>query len=632
MSIIIFGGTTEGRIAVKVCEAAGKPYYYSTLSESQQVEMHHGIRLCGAMVADDMMTFIKEHGTRLIIDATHPFASTIHNTIAEVSKGTNVPVVRLQRPLGERYEGVTYCSDFNDAVEKIRQANISRLLALTGANTIGLLRPIWEKTPTTFRVLNRKESRVLAEQQGVDYILLDSDKEPGIPDDTQHQWDAVVMKDSGSPAGQARKVKEAQERGMQIFIVERPTLPSSFIYVEGEHGLRRSIEQLAPDFFALHTGLTTGACATAATVAAMHHLLYSKHIESVSFLLPNGESLTIETYDDYPIAERLSRAKANNQTIGIGVIKKFAGDDPDVTNGSLIISEVCRNDNGEIRFFAGEGVGTVTLPGLGLPVGDPAINPMPRKMIAQAIRALDKTGGYDVTISVPGGEELAKKTFNSRVGVVGGISIIGTSGIVQPFSNEAFQESIRREISVAKALHATHVIINSGAKSERIIKSQLASLAFPSGQLSTFNSKLSTLNSKTAFLHYGNFIGSTLESLRDAEIPNVIMGIMIGKAVKLAEGHLDTHSHKVTMNKPFVMSLVGEALNKSNLDTSKQAEIISQCGRTTLARELWDIFPESLHPTLAAVIKEHCLAVCQPVIGSKMHLDIIIISESGNVF
>jgi cobalt-precorrin-5B (C1)-methyltransferase len=606
------------------------------------------------MVADDMMAFIKEHDIRLIIDATHPFARTIHNTIAEVSKATNVPAVRLQRPLGERYEDVTYCKDFGDAVLKIQQASVNHLLALTGANTIGSLKPLWEKTPTTFRVLNREESRLLAEQQGVDYILLDSDKEPGIPDDPQRQWDAVVMKDSGSPAGMTRKVTEARQRDMRIFIVERPTLPSSFIYVEGEHGLRRSIERLVPEFFPLHTGLTTGACATAATVAAMHHLLYGEHIESASFLLPNGEGITIETYDNFPTEERISAAKAKGQAIGIGVIKKEAGDDPDVTNGCLIVSEVCRNDGGEIRFFGGEGVGTVTLPGLGLPVGEPAINPAPRKMITEAIRSLDKEGGYDVTISVPGGEELAKKTFNSRVGVIGGISIIGTSGIVQPFSNEAFQESIRREISVAKALHTTHVVINSGAKSERIIKevqgssqssgasgarfkvlrraqAQAEQGSTPNSKLSTLNSKLSTLNSKPYYLHYGNFIGSTLESLRDAEIPNVIMGIMIGKAVKLAEGHLDTHSHKVTMNKPFVLSLAEEVLNNSNLEAAKKAAILSQCKDITLARELWDIFPESLHSTLADVIRGHCLSVCKPVIGSYMHLDILIISESGKV-
>jgi cobalt-precorrin-5B (C1)-methyltransferase len=203
-----------------------------------------------------------------------------------------------------------------------------------------------------------------------------------------------------------------------------------------------------------------------------------------------------------------------------------------------------------ILLCGGEGVGVVTLPGLRLEVGGPAINSTPRKMIGDEIRTVLQEqscgipGDISVTITVPGGEELAKRTFNPKLGIIGGLSIIGTSGIVSPFSHEAFVQSIHKEMEVAKATGCTHVVLNSGAKSERCLRS------------------LHTGLSPQAFIHYGNCIENVLQIASELQIPRITLGIMIGKAVKLAEGRLDTHSKNVTMNKEFVKSLAPKAIRQ----------------------------------------------------------------------
>ena len=239
-----------------------------------------------------------------------------------------------------------------------------------------------------------------------------------------------------------------------------------------------------------------------------------------------------------------------------------------------------------IHFLQGEGVGRVTLPGLGIPVGGPAINRVPRQMMEQNLSAF-YDGGLDVTISVPGGRELAQRTFNPKLGIVDGISIIGTSGIVRPFSNEAFVDAIRREIEVAVAIGVEHLVINSGAKSEAYLRARFPDLP------------------PQAFVHYGNFIGETLKIAAEHHIPKVSMGIMVGKAVKLAEGHLDTHSKSVVMNKDFLKE-VAEAAGCS----PAAAAVID---RMTLARELWTALDEEDARRFFPALRDCCLRVCSSV-------------------
>lgn len=558
--LLIFGGTTEGRLAVEVCEEAGKPFYYSTKGNSQKVEMHNGVRLTGVMTTSDIISFAKEHHIRCIIDAAHPFAENLHHTI----EATSLPVIRLQRSFSERQEGITYCKDYADAIGQLKKHDITKLLALSGANTIARLRPYWKEHTTLFRILDREESitQALAEGLHREDLLLYSHR-PSKEEEKEMMilvgCDAIITKDSGETGGFMAKVQAAIELGIRVFVIERPALPEQWTYVFGRHAMRRAIQHHVPEFFPLKTGLTTGACATAATKAALLSLLYGEQPEEIAFTLPDDEMLTIPV----TIEGR-----------GVASVTKDYSDDPDVTKGCRITSRITKSSKGDgITFLHGEGVGTVTLPGLGIPVGEPAINPTPRHMIENEIRSISHEA-FHVTISVENGEEIAKRTFNAKVGVIGGISIIGTSGIVSPLSNDAFIQSIGREFQVAKAIGCHEIGIVSGKKGETALKKKEPHLRI---------------------IHYGNFVGETLKQAYALGFNRVVIGIMIGKAVKLAEGNLDTHSHKVQMNKAFLKIIAG---NDSYL-----------IDNIVMARELWDVMPPSFFDRINNLCYQHCRKV-----------------------
>ncbi|MBP5479630.1 MAG: cobalt-precorrin-5B (C(1))-methyltransferase [Bacteroidaceae bacterium] len=599
--ILIFGGTTEGRIAAETLDDAGKPFYYSTKSGRQEVAMRHGIQITGAMTQDDIVTFCKEHAIVCMVDAAHPFAENLHKTIAEAARKTSIPVIRLLRPASGRIKDATYCKTYDEAIAAMEQQGVKRLLALSGANTISKLKPFWQHHETFFRILHRQESIDIADRNGFsesNLLFYNEDNElPSIEDETAMMQsvhaDAIITKDSGENGGMPAKTEAAHRLGIKIFVIEPPVLPASFIIVTGKYTLRRAIEGLSKDFFPLRTGITTGACATAATKGALLALLTGEPQEEVSFALPDGEILTI------PITETIP-----GDGYAECIVTKDAGDDPDVTNGCRVHSHVSHGTQG-IRFIGGSGVGTVTLPGLGLEVGGPAINNTPRQMMTNEIRALSDKD-YDVTISVEGGEEIAKRTFNSKVGVVGGISIIGTSGIVSPLSNEAFIESLRRELQVAKAIGTTHIIFVSGKKAEEALKAPhpTKGTAFQHDENNTLFSILDKERSLLTppsgiggprFIHYGNAIGEALKAAYELGFRKVTLGIMIGKAVKVAEGNLDTHSHKVTMNKEFLRQLAGKDADKID--------------GITMARELWDIMPQAFFDKIHDECYHHCRSV-----------------------
>ena len=269
---------------------------------------------------------------------------------------------------------------------------------------------------------------------------------------------------------------------------------------------------------ALRTGWTTGACATAASVAAARMLLGEPPPRSARISLPKGRT------PEFAIAE----ASRGDGWAEAGVVKD-AGDDPDVTHGALIRARLVPAPPGAgVLFRAGEGVGTVTLPGLPVLVGEPAINPAPRRMIEENLAALAAARGapadFEVTISVPGGAELAKRTWNPRLGIVGGISILGTTGVVRPFSCAAWIASIHRGVDVARAAGFPHAVAATGATSEAA-----AARLYPELP-------------ETAFLDMGDFAGGLLKYLRRHPIPRLTLAGGIGKMTKLAQGALDLHS------------------------------------------------------------------------------------------
>ena len=592
--ILILGGTTEGRLAVKVADEAGSPYYYSTRGIQQEIACRNGIHLTGGMDVEAMTSFCIHHQIRLLVDAVHPFAVGLHQTVHETAIRLNLPVVRVERSYPERATDIVWCEDYEDAVCKLEKDRIHSLLSLTGVQTIGKLRGYWAKHPCWFRILKRDESLALARSQGFDeqrIVYYQAEDEESLLKRLTPQ--AILTKESGETGGFQQKIDAARMLGIPVYVVKRPSLPDSFMNVTGEYGLRKQIEKWVPGFYPLRSGYTTGACATAASKAALLGLLGRDIPSLIPIRFPNGETLSLPVVDVQLGEESVS-----------AIVVKDAGDDPDVTHGHRIVSTIRFSSHPGIHFLQGEGVGKVTLPGLGLEIGGPAINKVPRQMMEQELSALYQ-GGLDVTISVPDGRELAKRTFNPKLGIVDGISIIGTSGIVRPFSSEAFVEAIRREIEVAQALGCTHLVINSGAKSERYLKIEFPDLL------------------PQAFVHFGNFIGETLRIADELHIPEVTMGIMIGKAVKLAEGFLDTHSKKVVMNKAFLKQLA--------IKSGCSQEALALIENLTLARELWEHLSEADASLFFTELLDNCYAHCRPLM-SDGKLTILLIDEEGHIF
>lgn len=592
--ILILGGTTEGRLAVKVADEAGSPYYYSTRGIQQKIACRNGIHLTGGMDVEAMTSFCIHHQIRLLVDAAHPFAVGLHQTVYETAIRLNLPVVRVERSYPERATDIVWCEDYEDAVRQLEKDRIHSLLSLTGVQTIGKLRGYWVKHPCWFRILKRDESLALARSQGFDeqrIVYYQAEDEESLLKRLTPQ--AILTKESGETGGFQQKIDAARMLGIPVYVVKRPSLPDSFMNVTGEYGLRKQIEKWVPGFYPLRSGYTTGACATAASKAALLGLLRRDIPSLIPIRFPNGETLSLPVVDVQWGEESVS-----------AIVVKDAGDDPDVTHGHRIVSTIRFSSHPGIHFLQGEGVGKVTLPGLGLEIGEPAINKVPRQMMEQELSALYQ-GGLDVTISVPDGRELAKRTFNPKLGIVDGISIIGTSGIVRPFSSEAFVEAIRREIEVAQALGCTHLVINSGAKSERYLKIEFPDLL------------------PQAFVHFGNFIGETLRIADELHIPEVTMGIMIGKAVKLAEGFLDTHSKKVVMNKAFLKQLA--------IKSGCSQEALALIENLTLARELWEHLSEADASLFFTELLDNCYAHCRPLM-SDGKLTILLIDEEGHIF
>lgn len=581
--ILVFGGTTEGRMAAKVLDESGAIYYYSTRSDVQDIQLAHGVRLTGTMELAQMKVFCLEHDIALIIDATHPFAQNLHYNVVNLAQQLGVPLIRVNRIFPPHDADLVWCRDYDDAISQLNKHNVERLLALTGVNTIGKLKDYWQHNECWFRILDRDESReatatagfpqdhlVYYESHGTEQLL------------KQLLPQAIITKESGTSGGFVEKVDAARRNGVLTFVVECPPYPSAsgmaIEHVNGPHGLRRAVEKLLPEFYPLHSGITTGTCATAAAIAATTRLTTGETPSVVAVVLPNGETIQVPViYGD-----------------GYASVYKEAGDDPDITNGIEIRASVTLSDKFEI--LGGEGVGTFTVPGFDYPPGEPAINKGPRQMMRENIKQ-----NVRIVISVPEGGAKAKRTFNPRLGIEGGISIIGVSGIVKPFSEEAFIESIRKCMQVAKASGAERIVINSGGKSERFVKTLYPELP------------------QQAFVEYGNYIGETLSIANELGIKNVTLGVMLGKAVKLAAGNLDTHSRRSTMDKDFISSMLHEA--GCDIDISS----------ITLARELWEIIPQDKLQAFATVVINHCAEHCGKLLPSGKLL-ILMITNDGVIF
>lgn len=347
----------------------------------------------------------------------------------------------------------------------------------------------------------------------------------------------------------------------------------------------------------LRSGYTTGACATACAKAALLALIRQENISEAEITLPLGEKVNF----------KIESCTFNLQYATCITIKD-AGDDPDVTHHAKIGCVVSFNNSGEMVFLRGKGVGIVTLAGLAIGIGEPAINPVPRKMMRDTVNYIlhcfniDK--GVNMEVFVENGEEIARKTLNSRIGIMGGISILGTTGIVKPFSASAYIASITQGIDVVVANGCREIVINSGGRSENILRKRFAHLP------------------GYAFIQYGNWIGETLNKIKDSPLKKVTMGIMIGKAAKLAQGELDTHSGKSTWDKQFIYQLAKQCGYRD-----EQCEAILDLN---MARRLTEIFDFNEQEPFYQKLGECCFKVCSEIIPDTQ-MDILLIDINDNI-
>ena len=347
----------------------------------------------------------------------------------------------------------------------------------------------------------------------------------------------------------------------------------------------------------LRRGWTTGACAAAAAKAAYQALLSGDFPDPVAITLPRGEQP----------AFTLAREELTGDFAAAAIVKD-AGDDPDVTHGATIRARVSLAVPGSgIEFAAGAGVGTVTLPGLPLAVGEPAINPKPREMIAAAIAevaaAWGGSGDVRIEISVPGGAAIAQKTWNPRLGILGGISILGTTGIVVPFSCSAWIHSIHRGIDVARAVGHRRVAGATGRTSEAAAQRHHGL-------------------DDTAMIDMGDFAGGLLKYLRRHPIDNLTIAGGFAKLSKLAAGALDLHSSRSRVDNVWLAELLAELGGDPELVAAAQA------ATTALAvREL----AEAQGIDLAAVIAKRARETALATLAGGVAVEILVYDRGGKL-
>lgn len=338
----------------------------------------------------------------------------------------------------------------------------------------------------------------------------------------------------------------------------------------------------------LRRGWTTGACATAATKAALMRLWGGEFPDEVGITLPRGET---------PVFALADRAAGDGWAEA--AITKDAGDDPDVTHGALIRARVAASSAG-VTFRAGQGVGTVTMPGLPIGIGEPAINPVPRQMMTAVVEEMAARYGrspdIEITVSIPGGEEIAKRTWNPRLGIEGGLSVLGTTGVVRPFSCAAWIASIHRGVDVARATGLTHVAGCTGATSEKAVQ---ALYGLPDH----------------AMLDMGDFFGGLIKYLRRHPVARLTIGGGIGKITKLAQGAVDLHSDRSQVDFDWLAEQAGDVRIRTM--------------RTAL--EAYELVGPPLAGRIATIALEKVLRQLGGASQTAIVPDIVIIDRAGTI-
>lgn len=348
----------------------------------------------------------------------------------------------------------------------------------------------------------------------------------------------------------------------------------------------------------LRHGYTTGACAAAAAKGALISLITGVPPSRVEITLPIGQTAVFA----------VARGNVSAGSAECGVVKD-AGDDPDVTHGAEIVATVSWTEEPGVHLEGGAGVGRVTKPGLPVPVGEAAINPVPRKMIrrevAEVLAQYRMERGVCVVISVPGGEEIAKKTLNGRLGIVGGISILGTRGIVVPFSTAAYRASVAQAIRVARAGGCRHLVLTTGGSSEKYAMRLYPDLP------------------EEAFIQMGDFVGFALKQAKKAGADKVSLVGMMGKLSKVAQGVMMVHSKSAPVDFDFLAAVAEEAgAPRAVVEEVRRANTATQAGQLMEAAG----FP--------AFFKKLCEGVCRQSlrhVGGGITVEAVLVTMKGTL-
>jgi cobalt-precorrin-5B (C1)-methyltransferase len=345
----------------------------------------------------------------------------------------------------------------------------------------------------------------------------------------------------------------------------------------------------------LRTGWTTGTCASAASKAALIGLVTGAAPSEVEVGLPDGRRVTFPVESDPATPNRC-------------VVIKDAGDDPDCTHGARMTAivewapEGARSGRVELR--AGPGVGTVTRPGLGLPVGQPSITDVPRRMIRRALAEVDADGrAVVVTLEVPGGEAMAAKTSNGRLGIVGGISILGTTGVVKPFSTAAYRASVVQQIDVAAAQGADTVVLATGTRSDAYAQQALPHLP------------------EVCFVEVGDFTGIALRRAAAAGISRVVWVGMVGKITKLAAGVMMTHFRRTKVDTGLLAEVAREV--------GAPEAVIEAATHTNTARHFYEVCMEEGALEPLALLCRRAAANCRAHVGDALEVDVVCVDFDG---
>jgi cobalt-precorrin-5B (C1)-methyltransferase len=337
----------------------------------------------------------------------------------------------------------------------------------------------------------------------------------------------------------------------------------------------------------LRTGWTTGTCASAAAKAAAIGLATGAAPLEVKVRLPNGELVV------FPV-----EAEAPNRC----VVVKDAGDDPDCTDGARMTATAEWSEAGDHDLRAGNGVGTITKPGLGLPVGGPAINPVPRRMILAALAEVTDRP-LRVTFEVPGGEQMAAKTTNARLGIIGGISILGTTGIVRPFSTAAYRASVVQQVDVAAAQGERTMVLATGSRSERAAQ------------------RLLPEQPDVCFVEVGDYTGVALRRAAARGMTHAVFVGMAGKITKLAAGVMMTHFHRSKVD--------GDLLAEVARTTHAPQAVIDAATETETARHFFEVCVEHGYTAPLAVLCERARVHCEAHVQGALEVAVLMVDFEG---